>query len=627
DIAIADALNRITLLLNTGNFKFVLSLPTIPVLSGGNVVAVDVNGDGILDIVTTGTDTSSGVKGITTLIGNGSGGFQSVFTASQQAASQYIAIGDLNGDGKPDLVYASGIAGSTIGVMFGNGDGTFQPLLAQNIYQASEGPSSVVVADFNGDGKLDIAVGNGGNGFDSQADIFLGNGQGAFSLVAQHPLLGAFPYRMIAAADLNQDGKIDLVIGNTGNGNPGSVSVLMGLGNGTFKPALVLPLKWRGEALALGDFDGDGILDIVASENGGLVELFTNKGDGTFTAPIQLAAGGGAASLFAADMNDSGANDLVAIGGEAMVLPNTGGTKMSMTSSANPSVFRQQVTLSTNLVPSVPGMPAVSGTVLLKDAGILLGSLNLPASTGFANSAFTAGVHPISATYSGDSNYFPRSLPMLSQAVNKAATTTALVSSAPKSIVGVPISLNTTVTSPAGGQMTGTVSLLDGAVVIASTTLDGLGHASFNIATPPVGTHAITARYSGDGNYNLSSSAIVNQSSIDFNVTAARPSRSHRDAAQQSAAGTFQVEVSASGREEQPVHLSCASLPSGMSCQFASPDFLLNGTRFIEATVESKTRNLQPRVRRLNTSKTLQVEVVATSGAFEKHVMIPVQIP
>jgi hypothetical protein len=242
-----------------------------------------------------------------------------------------------------------------------------------------------------------------------------------------------------------------------------------------------------------------------------------------------------------------------------------------------------------------------------------------------SNSAFNGGIHPISATYSGDSNYFPRTLPVLSQTVNKAPTSTAMVSSAPKSIVGVPISLSATVSSTAEGQLTGTVTLLDDAVVIGSSALDGSGHAAFNIFTPAVGAHAITAQYSGDGNYKSSTSTVMNQSSIDFNMTVVRPSRSHRDAASVSPAGAFQIEVSASGIEAQPVHLACANLSAGMTCQFEPGDFQLSGSRLVGGTIQS--RSGKGRVRRLITSKTIQVEVVATSGAFEKHLMVPVQIP
>jgi hypothetical protein len=221
---------------------------------------------------------------------------------------------------------------------------------------------------------------------------------------------------------------------------------------------------------------------------------------------------------------------------------------------------------------------------------------------------------------------------MLSQTVNKAATTTALISSAPKSIVGVPISLNATVTSAAGGLLTGTVSLLDGTNVVSSTLLDASGHGSFNIMTPAVGMHSMTAKYSGDANYNLSTSTVSPQVSIDFNITTAtRPGRPRRDAGSPGSIASFQFEVSASGTEPLPVHLDCGSLPNGMSCRFASRDFSLTGSRMIDANIDfnraAVAKGSQVRARRLASSRIITVEVVVSSGPLSKSVFIPVQVP
>jgi hypothetical protein len=144
-----------------------------------------------------------------------------------------IAIADLNGDGSPDLVITESAGVGAVGVMLGNGDGTFEPVVSYST--GGDSPTGIVIADVNGDHKPDVLATT-----PTEVLIYLGNGDGTLQLFAEYSTR-AQKATSIAAADLNQDGKIDLVTTSTCSlksrycTGAGVVSVFLGNGNGTFK--------------------------------------------------------------------------------------------------------------------------------------------------------------------------------------------------------------------------------------------------------------------------------------------------------------------------------------------------------------------------------------------------------
>lgn len=216
---------------------------------------------------------------------------ESAFGAS---ASPYgLATGDFNGDGKLDLAVAN-IDVDSVSILLGNGNGTF----ANHVdYSAGSGPTSVLAGDFNGDGKLDLAVTNQDA---SSLSILLGNGDGTFQSHVDYAT-ATFPEFMVTA-DVNGDGKLDLVVA-AGNG----ISVLLGNGDGTFQPHVDYSTAGGGGAsVATGDFNSDGNLDIVAANSVGTLSIFLGNGDGTFQPPAQYTVHTDPESVTAADLNGDG---------------------------------------------------------------------------------------------------------------------------------------------------------------------------------------------------------------------------------------------------------------------------------------------------------------------------------
>src|ERR1700728_3531069 len=282
--------------------------------SGGsetyNAATADLNGDGKLDVVMASQCSSNNCSNgaVTVLLGNGDGTYQTPVSYATGTSTRFVALSDVNGDGKLDILAAnycnSDCSSGTVSVLLGNGDGTFQPAVAYNTGTSSS--IAMVVRDVNGDGKPDLLVLDQCVGSCASAglSVLLGNGDGTFQTAVVYPSSGNSS-QGIAAADLNGDGKLDVAIANSCNNNSdcssGSVSVFLGNGNGTFQTAVQYPSGGLyTQSVALGDLNGDGKLDIVATnqcqsnsncENGNSTSVLLGNGDGTFQLNASYAAG------------------------------------------------------------------------------------------------------------------------------------------------------------------------------------------------------------------------------------------------------------------------------------------------------------------------------------------------
>jgi hypothetical protein len=290
-------------------------LPVVTYDAGGqyttSVTLADVNGDGKIDALVANWASST----VAVLLGHGDGTFEPAVTYDAGGAGWSVAVADVNGDGNPDLLIGNcgpspasscpGTGGS-VAVLLGNGDGTFKPAVTYDP-GSSTSVLSIAVADVNGDGKPDLLIANcNGDLLTGAVGVLLGNGDGTFRpAVTYDP--GARCSYSIAVADVNGDGKPDLVVANSDNSVSGSnelVGVLIGNGDGTFRPAVTYGSGGDfADSIAVADVNGDhkpdllvanACADVQCSGNGGngVVGVLLGNGDGTFKPAVIYDSGG-----------------------------------------------------------------------------------------------------------------------------------------------------------------------------------------------------------------------------------------------------------------------------------------------------------------------------------------------
>jgi len=248
------------------------------------VELADFNRDGKLDAAVANSESDN----VTILLGDGKGDFKpapgSPFPAGNEPND--LAIGDVNNDANLDLAFANHDT-TYLTVLLGDGKGSFKPAAGSPFtVQSKPHPHGIAIADFNGDGWADLATDDWQN---NRVTVIFNDGKGGFLSPGVSFAVGKMPYQKLRAADLNKDGKADIVTTNFEGGN---LTVLLGDGKGGFKEAPGSPFDSNKQpfAIAIGDLNGDGTPDLavghysghITDTSGDRMTILLGVGDGTF---------------------------------------------------------------------------------------------------------------------------------------------------------------------------------------------------------------------------------------------------------------------------------------------------------------------------------------------------------
>jgi hypothetical protein len=365
----------------------------------GHVVAADFDGDGQADVAVSGT--AGGPNTLTFRRANGNGSFGPA-TPSALPAGDVVssAAARVNGDSALDVVV---LFQDKLAALLGNGNGTFQPAI---VTPGGTRFLAMAVADFNGDGYLDVTAADAGD-FGAQngrVAVVLGNSDGTFQTGASL-LAGTSPLG-VATGDVNGDGRPDLVAVYEAVQFTWRIATLLGNGDGTFQAPVDVPAPngidfFPTSAVALARFDRDQTLDLILPIDNTQLAILPGRGDGTFGTPVVI-DGSGSQSVVVADLNGDLLNDLLIPNGERGVtlIVNTTSASPTLTVRLNQDSFRrgQTLTATVTLAPGVtPGLVDAYVVVQVPPSGAFF-SLTLGGGLVPGIVPLATGVNPFSIT-------------------------------------------------------------------------------------------------------------------------------------------------------------------------------------------------------------------------------------
>jgi len=618
DIVLTDQQGGdVTVLLGNGNGT--VQNPSVGYAVGGwphtPALVADFNQDGHADVIV-----PDYVYSLAYLQGYGDGSFRSavnyyaepIVPPNGQPYSVGIATGDFNRDGNPDFVIGNANFEGTpptangVTVFLSNPDGSLQPGVNYNSSSAPFELEYVAVADFDGDGKLDIAATDALNGV---VQIFTGKGDGTFDVGATYPT-GTLANRSalgLVAGDFNGDGKPDLAVVNN-YGTPASsadVAILLNKGSGVFSAPTNFALSKVATEISAADLNGDKKLDLViplygtSGTPGTAVAVLLGNGDGKFQAEKDRSLVDSTSTTYynpyaaaLGDLNGDGKMDL------AVTVDGGVNEGIVVALGKGDGTFQTPTFIPSSLQPPDAGPPIPAyirmfdldrdghldlvytnakygtlGVMYGKGDGTFYDPLEFPAGH-YAYDIALADLNrdgAVDVVTSGNGEDFSGVTVLL----NTSADSIQASSSPNPAEAGTKITFTAEVTGSkvrgVSAIPTGSVTFLEGSTVLGLANLDSSGQAALGVTTLAAGSHSITAQYNGDVNYLKVSSSALNQVVTpvpDYGLTAKPTSAS----VSPGGSASFTITLTPSNGYNGTVTLSCPSqLPPGVSCQLPSP--------------------------------------------------------
>ena len=509
------------------------------------------------------------------------------FSPRQDIPTQFqhlntLAVADFNGDGKPDIVVAD-VYTQNLVIYLNDGQGNFpKPLTVTYNSPGGTGIFGLVAGDVNGDGKQDLVIGIGGQQVDV---VLLGNGDGTFTQGETIP--GSYGFFRAVLIDINDDKHPDLLT------TIGGLLIFLGDGKGHFylTPAVLQTAEHSYSDIVAGDFDGNGRIDFVAlDDQNDEVVYHPGLGNGAFGPPVQFGSPetlGTVGSLVAADLNGDGKLDLaLGINDVALLLPGNGdGTFQTGRNDTLPLAYRKQLTEDGIPILATADMDGDgSADVVAADDSTDLMSVVLNDGAGNFSLAYSAPVDTGTgniqlADLNGDglpdivlTNYVTQKISVFLSILPKTTPTVTLKSDAAQALTGSTVNVTVQVAGTGTGTPGGTVTLASGSTSYGQQTLDASGETTFTLKGLAAGQYSLIASYSGDSRDNTAANTVALVESItDFQVALPTPTQS----VAVGGSATYGLNLTPVAGFAGSVAVSCSGLPAGYSC--APVSTALNG--------------------------------------------------